>query len=400
MSDSQILSSAGLYEDVWSIPLVAAAKKHGVRPVKLAWACDRLGVPLPPYGHWQQICQGKKPPRSPMREGGGPQSLDLANNMEAIDRYAADDEVNGLIRGELAREQIIVPNTLKSPHPLIAGLVETHRLLTKHPYRRGESNADHYKVLEIRRQVPAADVSATERHRTRAWRIMDTLLKAMEVRGYVVRNETVMRQSVTQITVLGQSFCMRLHEPSRRAKPSEIAAKPPEYWYLTRNLIPTGKLCLKLQGDYRWSNVVNMLDGARPLEKRLRDFIVAILRQVDRRRLEDGERSFSAIAQAKARQERERVLELQRAQEEVRKKEESRVAALFKEIASWRQAREIRDYAQAVRETVASRGNRIVPGGRLDTWLTWAEEVALRYDPLRVVPLRDAANVTSEPIAP
>lgn len=60
-----------LYEEVWSDPVVAVAKRYGISDVGLRKICKRLGVPMPPAGHWAKVKAGRsmKRPSLPPHKG-------------------------------------------------------------------------------------------------------------------------------------------------------------------------------------------------------------------------------------------------------------------------------------------------------------------------------------------
>jgi hypothetical protein len=47
-----------LYEEVWAEPMTTVAKRYGVSGGFLAGVCERLGIPRPVRGHWQQLAVG------------------------------------------------------------------------------------------------------------------------------------------------------------------------------------------------------------------------------------------------------------------------------------------------------------------------------------------------------
>ena len=59
-----------LYEEVWSEPVLAVAKKYGLSDVGLAKICKKLNVPRPGLGYWAKKAAakpvGKPPPLSPL----------------------------------------------------------------------------------------------------------------------------------------------------------------------------------------------------------------------------------------------------------------------------------------------------------------------------------------------
>jgi hypothetical protein len=57
-----------LYEEVWSEPVIALAKKYGLSDVGLAKICKKLNIPRPGPGYWAKKAAGRpvgKPPPLP-----------------------------------------------------------------------------------------------------------------------------------------------------------------------------------------------------------------------------------------------------------------------------------------------------------------------------------------------
>ena len=68
---STTITREGLYEQVWATPMTTLARGYGVSDVALAKTCRKLGVPLPPRGHWAKLQHGKKvPPQPPLPKAG------------------------------------------------------------------------------------------------------------------------------------------------------------------------------------------------------------------------------------------------------------------------------------------------------------------------------------------
>lgn len=58
-----------LYADVWSAPVSKLAVKLGFTSYAIAKAAKKLGVPLPPNGHWTPVAHGKPTSKPPLPEG-------------------------------------------------------------------------------------------------------------------------------------------------------------------------------------------------------------------------------------------------------------------------------------------------------------------------------------------
>jgi hypothetical protein len=57
------VSREKLYEEVWAEPMTTVAKRYDLSSNFLARVCERLNVPRPPRGYWQQLRVGKATPK-------------------------------------------------------------------------------------------------------------------------------------------------------------------------------------------------------------------------------------------------------------------------------------------------------------------------------------------------
>lgn len=64
-----------LYEEVWSEPVTAVAKRYGVSDVAIHKTCKRLQVPVPPRGYWARLSAGQLLAREPLPPYDGPQTV-------------------------------------------------------------------------------------------------------------------------------------------------------------------------------------------------------------------------------------------------------------------------------------------------------------------------------------
>jgi hypothetical protein len=66
MSDTITLTSAQLYEQVWSVPMSRLAGRYGISDVALAKHCKKHDIPRPPRGHWAKLAFDKPSPKAPL----------------------------------------------------------------------------------------------------------------------------------------------------------------------------------------------------------------------------------------------------------------------------------------------------------------------------------------------
>jgi hypothetical protein len=304
-------------------------------------------------------------------------------------RHAVDEEVNSRIEAELAAPQILVPARLQSPHRFVAATIQERAQREADDSRR-KKDPHSYHVPEVAPQIRANVSAHSKETRERAYRIMDTLFKALEERGYEVGGTPERFGGTTLVTVLGVVFDVRLHEPCRRQvhllTPDEQRRKKQfgSVHAPAHDMVPTGRLCLEFRTFGGWMVLAHRQDRERVrLEEMLKDLIVAVLRKVDaeRQAARERERKAAAKREAEAQQrleaEREKHLAMEREQEQ------ARVDALLADVKRWRDSQEIRAYLDEVRRVIAARGQGVEPGSNLERWIEWAGSVAHSLDPLR-----------------
>jgi hypothetical protein len=362
---------AKLYEEVWAEAVTTVAKRYGISDVALRKICRQFAVPLPPLGYWAKIASGKKPPTPPLPRYSGPTEI-------VRQRYVSDEPVEPDPEHLVARREfetkpenrIVVPETLDSPHPLVAA--------TERALRRPKSrDARALSVTERR----ALDVAVSEASLPRALRIMDALLKALDARGMPVRIEPDGKRH-SYVELQGEQLAIRLVEKTSRTErePTEEERrykKQHGYVYLPNRYSyqPTGVLKLGVIGY--GSDLQNVVaDGKHQrIEQCINDFVVKLEAEAVRRKrhaehLERQHRHW---------EEQER---LRREREERQRKEIERLKALEEEARNWRRAEEIRAYVAAVNAKTIREGCAIAPDSECSQWIAWARSKADAIDPL------------------
>ena len=397
MSDTT-MTRRQLYEAVWSTPLGELAAKYGLRSEVLARACKRHNIPRPPAGYWPKKRAGWADPPPPLPPTVEPE-LDTVILTDVPDdeepemaepvRHAVDDEVTRRIEEELAAPPILVPQRMRSPHPFVAAAILEHEQEEADELRR-KKHPQSYSFQQPEPQI-RANVSAHDKQtRDRAFRIMDTLLKALEERGYDVGGKPERYGGTTLVTVLGMVFDVRLYEPCRRQvhllTPEEQQRKKQygSVYVPAHDTVPTGKLCLEFRTHGGWMVLAHRKDGERVrLENTLNELIVSVLRKVDAERQAERERERKAAIQREAELRKQAEAEHGRQLALAAEQEQARVQELLAEVKRWRDSREIMAYLDEIRRLVAARGHVIQPESKLAHWMHWAEGVATSLNPIR-----------------
>ncbi len=175
MANGILLKRDDLYKLVWSEPVDRLARRYGISGVALAKICRKLGVPCPPRGYWARDAAGHKgshPPLPALKEGQPTEHRISAANEGGSVRFS--DEVERQLEMEtMPGSKVVVPDVLADPHPFVR---LSEPLLRRKP-AKGYYPTYERRCLDIHVSGPVLD---------RAFRIMDSILKALERRGLTV----------------------------------------------------------------------------------------------------------------------------------------------------------------------------------------------------------------------
>lgn len=366
-----------LFEQVWTQPLRNVAAEHGISDVALAKICKKLGVPTPGRGYWARLAAGKPALRPNLPAlGPGQQDQYVASRWhDSLDDKASSPEAGQLVAREADPEMdIVVPEVLRRPHQWVS---------TSRPLLRKHVSNPEAALLE----APCLDVRVSRSSLSRALLVIDTLLRALERRGFEIhvtepkRDARDWRQSgpysapsTTTVEILGvdvgfaivERFTRREREP---AKPSSATRSyfvpPPEY-----DRIATGRLALGITGPTVGTKRRTWCDGKRQkIENCLGDFVLAMIQCAERTRLHREEERCRQLEWEEADRRRE---------EEAKRQEELRVRVedLDRRVAAWDHGQRILAFVAAIRERTAGGQPKSTEISELESWMSWAEEHA------------------------
>ena len=348
-----------LYEQVWKTPMSRLARDYGVSDSALAKTCRRLGVPLPPRGHWAKLQHGKKvPPRPPLPKQ-GKDSRNQATVTQTVPSQPPDPVLDEAVR-LLAKDEdrIKVADQLRNPHPAV-----------KAPsVRPGTSSGEAPDPMAGR----TLSVNASNGSRGRALRILDALCKALEALGHPVTAAGASIQGGT-VPIAVTEKQDRTPHVATAAELARVKAYPWEKipaW----DYSPSGRLSIhsdcyvynRTDLRKRWSDG----RGAR-LEDILHNVLLGLVAVSAARRRESDERRAA----------HERFVEQQRQRaeaERLARVEAARDKGVLDSARSLGDAEAVRHLMAAVKRRAARDGG--APSG-LDAWLSRAEAVAAGLDP-------------------
>ncbi|UFN51585.1 hypothetical protein LPC08_25310 (plasmid) [Roseomonas sp. OT10] len=376
-----------LYDQVWREPMTRVAERYGVSGVALAKTCRKLGVPVPPRGHWAKLQHGKPSPQPPLPPAENP-ATEKAVTITAsvkVDTLTDDPAVAARLEEEARPEnRITVAERLTDPHPAVRATADAI----------AGAKTDDFGMIwprfppEAAREPAPLSVRVSPAMRSRALRIADALLKALEGRGYRLdpgaRPDPRVGGRGTPPTVIveGDRIPFVIEENADRSDhvptPAELAEFKRSSWntFPKWDFTPSGKLTLRIDVWLPGADSVQKrwTDGRRgPVEERLNEVVVALAKigaAIRRRR--EGEAREAAERQERARERAEA--------ERRRRAEEARRKQLEGQAEAWGRAEAVRRFVAEVECRAGTAGDAVPEEVR--AWLSWAAEHAARLDPL------------------
>ncbi|CAE6794346.1 hypothetical protein [Nitrospira defluvii] len=344
-----------LYDQVWATPMARLAKEYGISDVALAKICKRLKVPYPGRGYWRRKETGKSVKQPPLTPNSDPakQDVTIHPTIRPDSLEPVSEETTQRITAEQTPEQKIeVPDRLGKTHRLLSGQLTEWRSASVDEY--GAIRSGSLRQLNIR---------VSPQHLSRAVRIMNALLLALEARGHQVGIQDGFKKAFG-VRMNGAPVEFGLEEKFQRIERSEEKSRKQDPWgYRRFEYVSTGMLMLKITEwgadglQKTWS------DGkTAKLENCLNDFVVGLLRVAE------------AVKARRLKQEHEEQLrreaERRRQEEAIKRQEElARLQALEQEAANWAKAQQLRAYLSALKDMLTTKHGAIQPGSQADQWL-------------------------------
>jgi hypothetical protein len=348
-----------LYELVWSEPISKIAPRYGLSDRGLGKLCARHDIPVPPRGYWAKKAAGKRVTQEPL----SPRAGDKANVIP-LDRPKtppAAEPVEETLPPEVAFERdpinfVVVEPTARLKHPLVRAAAVALR--GQKPDYTGFVCSGR-ECVDIR--VRPASVS-------RALRIMQALILALEQRGYTV----AIADGKTKVKVLGEPVAIYLRERLRRQirnlTPDEQRRRREGFDVNPYELLPSGELALHIDGAHGRAASESK---KKPLEDSLNQFIEALVSNALREKTWRAQREL----EEQKRQEAERR---RRERENVRREEDARADRFDKLVSFWDRAQLRRRFLVELQKAVGS----VEKESELGRWLEWAHRHVESSDPL------------------
>lgn len=355
----ETLTREELYNLVWSEPIIKIAPRYGLSDRGFGKLCARHDIPVPPRGCWARKAAGKRVTPTPLPNPGKTVGI-------VFDRPKTPKETAALepdaVPSEIVFERDPVNFVLFDPHARITHpLVKAASVVlrSQRPAYNGIVQSG-FKALDIR--VAPASVS-------RALRVMQTLILALQKRGYSVQT----RERATDAIVLGEKVQIvlreRLKQTIRELTPDEQRRRREGLQVTPFDLRPTGELSVNIARASGRSIASD--SGSKKLEDYLNLFIEALVRDAHEQK----------NARARREEEERKRQEAERKRIERRKLQLQELARIdrFDRLAKyWRKAEERRAFLSRLREAIGA----VEEASGLDRWLKWADAHVEMSDPL------------------
>lgn len=349
-----------LYDLVWSKPMTSIAQEFCMSSNALAKHIDKLEIPRPPRGYWQQLAAGIDVERDPL-----PKPSRVTPDEIEITKHDPRDPPPP--RAEVP--SVSVSMDMRKPHAVVAQLRDA---------LRGPKGNE----LEAIRGEGHAVLKTSSASRKRALLLLDALFKALDERGHTVKfgkRPHGGEKYMLTVTVAGKPavelwLIERLEQSEHQLTNEETQQKKRKYgwtWASKYDYAYSERLVLEI--DTPWDSRVRKRWADRKtqrLEDVLGEVVVGIEVAAEAWR-EDRER--------RAREEAER----QRARREAerRGRQAAHEQALGKDLVEmaerWKQATTLRHFLLVVRQRVVEPRSE-----GFSAWLSWADAFAETIDPL------------------
>ena len=124
------ISRPELYQMVWSIPMMRLAKEYGLSDVGLAKICKKYRIPRPSRGYWAKREAGENVKTTPLPPGLDEEVIEIRPSSYHDSSPEPQTGLEPLIKAETDPEMLVlVPDTLRNPHPLVHRSAEMLRSL-------------------------------------------------------------------------------------------------------------------------------------------------------------------------------------------------------------------------------------------------------------------------------
>lgn len=360
-----IITRQELYNRVWQTPMRKLAQEYGLSDRGLAKLCKRHNIPSPTRGYWVAQNSGQAigpPPPLPAgenitiriqarpkpdpEEAGVPPSLPV----EIQQRMHAETKSNN---------KIILAKTLRGLHPILAKLIQSQ---TRNIF--GDPLRSHTKPTLL------------EQYRLR---VLSTLFKALEARGFAVERPSHAYERRFKINWEQDSLYLSVEERIQQTRHRLTNEERKKDLYQNYNFKyerhHTGLLRIRLDATERGSPLKDFDERAPgTIGEDLNSVIAGTVEQFW---LCKQDRLAYEARQKRWREEEQEYVRIKA----LETKAVQRLEKLENQAQDWQRAQTLRAYIAAVM-TAQADGTLSLPSDDLARWHSWAAAYVHRLDPI------------------
>ncbi|MEL7635529.1 MULTISPECIES: hypothetical protein [Sporomusa] len=245
-----------LFDEIWNEPMTTVVKRYGLSDNGLRKRCLNLGIPVPPRGYWAKLKAGQEVPPKPTLPAIKVETPTIAlkdkkqeRKIEFIDIGNQSTEVlkslNGMrVLTRQSQEEFViwckkiqVSSKVDSYHPLILEYQKEFEYRKARDKEHKFRDRLRFSAVSLNSKVEYRDdklvlpICVSDKQNNRAFRIVDTLVKAVEDLGGKITVEKSHYRSFgakdnATITVFESSFSFQIKE--MMVKWREILSNMPE----------------------------------------------------------------------------------------------------------------------------------------------------------------------------
>ncbi len=343
-----------LYNLVWSKPLTTIEQELNVKIQDIKNACIKYQIPLPENGHWSKLKHNKHQPTPKLTPLEDKALSDSENVFELQNKDISPLKRINLKKAEIENDKrlnLVVKQNQKSFDS------DVQLLINDFKNRDNRWHRDEGTIYSSSHLFP---ISVAESSLKRTFSILDTLFKALKIRGHKIE----INNSHTLI-ISGEPIHLRLREKRLRYVKEHLSYG--DY----HGLKPTGTLYFIVGGTY---GDVFLSDSENvKIESKISHLIAQLEILAEKKAVERIKRD-----------ERHRIYELQKEEEDRQKKlyalEKKKVEELFINSENWLKSTNLRNYIHALEQN-AIQSNSLTE--EVQDYIQWATLQADNLDPLK-----------------
>lgn len=342
-----------LYEKAWSKPISHLVKEMGISSHQLYKICRELDVPTPSAGYWAKLRHGKKVAKPVLPE----------SDKDTF-TLTVGETPKSFKNPEKPAKSVLVPKRLTKPHPLV---------------KQARENIDKKSLNRFNRVWGGRplDISVGPDNVERGLRILDTIIKEIERRGYSVHTHLDNSSYWMYIKLGKDQIYFQLREEGKRRKRT---GEEKEYsWEYEYEYTPTGQLKILLFKN-KWHRSGRVISDTKnqKLEDRLNDFFYKLelmAEKVKQERLKSEEWH---------RQQREKK-KIKEEEEKQHKEEADRRSQLELLAKTYTTSQYISDFINEIENQQEQLHLTEEEKLKFEGWIIWARNHANRLNPIKQI---------------